>query len=302
MQFGRLENIEQLDFVLPEDHPGNTKYLKDSKPSQKPEVYIGCPVWTDRGYIGKLYPPKTRSEKFLHHYCRQFNAVEVNATHYNIPQPNVIKKWKEAAVPGFKFSPKFPQNISHRKDFFERRELIDHFLGTIYGLGKNLGRSFIQFPPYFKPDQMENLYHFFEGLPEDFEIAVEVRHEDWFNQALVLEELGDMLHHFGIPLVITDVSGRRDVLHQMLTTNEAFIRFTGNDLHPSDYNRINDWVERIVKWLEEGVNTIYFYMHEPEKHNCADLATYMIDQLNQLTKLNLNPPQLYSGVQKGLFE
>jgi len=302
MHFGRLENIENVDFSLPGDHPANTKYLKESIPSKKPEVYIGCPVWTDRGYVGKLYPPKTRSEDFLYHYCRQFNGVEVNATHYNIPHPSVIKKWKEAAVPGFKFSPKFPQVISHRKDFYERNELIDHFIGTVYELGQNLGRSFIQFPPYLKPDQLENIYRFLESLTEDFETAVEVRHENWFNNPSVLEEFGDMLNHFKTPLVITDVSGRRDVLHQMLTCNEVFIRFTGNNLHPTDYTRVDAWIKRLITWLEQGVQKIYFYMHEPEKHNCADLATYMINQINQLTNLNLQPPQIYSGNQKGLFE
>ena len=43
--------------------------------------------------------------------------------------------------------------------------------------------------------------------------------------------------------VITDTAGRRDCLHMKLTSADIFIRFVGNSLHESDYQRIDDWVE-----------------------------------------------------------
>ena len=79
MHFGRLEDLSGIDFTLPKDDPATGKLLKNL-PLRKsdPKVYIGCPVWADRGYVGKVYPKGARADKFLYWYCRQFNSIEVN--------------------------------------------------------------------------------------------------------------------------------------------------------------------------------------------------------------------------------
>ena len=294
MKFGRVEHINAVDFTLPEDNPLTKEVLTGGK-VENPMVHLGCPVWTDKGYLGKVYPEKTKSSEYLHHYTRQFNAVEVNATHYNIPSITTVAKWRNAATPGFKFSPKFPQSISHRKDFHLKTEVIDRFLETIYGLDEFLGMSFLQLPPYFKPTDIETLYLFLESLPEDFELAVEVRHEDWFLNQKEKAKMFELLHHFGVTWVITDTPGRRDVCHQVLTTNKAFIRFVGNDLHFSDFNRVDSWIRRIEDWMGKGLQEVYFYMHEPTKHLCADLAAHMINNFNELEGVNLKSPILFSN-------
>ena len=56
--------------------------------------------------------------------------------------------------------------------------------------------------------------------------------------------------------VITDTAGRRDCVHQRLTTPFAFIRFVGNNLHPTDYSRMDDWVERIQEWFDQGLERV----------------------------------------------
>lgn len=290
MKFGKLENIEQVDFSLPDDHVLTKTMLEHLEPIDKPNIYIGCPVWADKNFVGKVYPPKTKSTDFLRHYCGQFNAVELNATHYNIPALSTIKKWKETATPAFKFCPKWPQIISHRSNFQERNEIIDRFLATIYELEEHLGYSFIQFPPYFQPDRLADLYQFLEQLPDDFKIAIELRHEEWFKNMSLLGELAKVLTLFNVPLVITDVAGRRDVLHQLLTCDTVIVRFTGNGLHPTDYSRIDDWVEKLTGWVKQGVQTVYFFMHQPEEYLCADVVRYMIQELNKKSIFDLKAP------------
>jgi hypothetical protein len=44
---------------------------------------------------------------------------------------------------------------------------------------------------------------------------------------------------------MSDTYGRRDCVHMELTTPEATIRFAGNNLAPSDYTRLDAWVERL---------------------------------------------------------
>ena len=53
--------------------------------------------------------------------------------------------------------------------------------------------------------------------------------------------------------MITDTAGRRDCAHMHLTIPKAFIRYVGNSLHPTDYTRIDVWVERMKYWLDHGM-------------------------------------------------
>ena len=101
-----------------------------------------------------------------------------------------------------------------------------------------------------------------------------------------------MLREIKIGSVITDTSGRRDVLHMRLTTPIAFIRFVGNNLHPTDFRRIDDWVNRMKLWIDSGIETIYFFIHNHEELNSPELCKYTIQKLNAATGLNLKGPNL----------
>ncbi len=302
MHFGRLNDLTGLELSLADDEGKNNKFLATLQPKDK-RVYIGCPVWSDKGYVGKVYPKGTKPIDYLAEYTKQFNCIEVNATHYRIPQEEMIAKWKDVATPGFKYCPKFPQVISHRRDLDKKIELSDRFLELVYGLGDHLGPCFIQLPPHFKPERMQELFRFLQQIPQDIELAVEVRHEAWFNDEHLLKDYVDALKELGKIAVITDTLGRRDVIHQYLTTDTAFIRFNGNDLHQTDYERVDEWLLQMNNWLDSGLNKVYFFMHEPEKHLCADLAKYMIDRLPKSEGLGLKAPAFYtpSSRQNTLF-
>ncbi len=301
MKFGRVENLNDIDFSIPPLHPLSEKGLAELQTSQQAKIYIGCPVWADKGYVGKVFPKGTPAKNYLKEYCKQFNSIEVNATHYQIPKEETIEKWKEAATQGFKFCPKFPQIISHRNDFDSRDEWVDLFLSSIYQLDEFLGINFIQFPPFFKTDKLEKLNRFLQKLPRDLDFAIEFRHDSWFENENIKKEWFELFASYNISPVITDTAGRRDVLHQMLTNNKAFIRFTGNNLHPTDYQRIDDWVFHLKDWLSKGVSEIFFFMHEPEKHLCADIATYLISQFEDKNNFGLKAPRIYSEETGKLF-
>ena len=111
------------------------------------------------------------------------------------------------------------------------------------------------------------------------------------------EEFYDLLKERGIALCITDSSGRRDVVHSILTTNKVFVRFVGNKLHSSDYQRIDQWVDKIIKWIDSGIEQVYFFMHQPApyKYMSGNLAAYMINEINKRKpELKLKAPIDYS--------
>lgn len=301
MEFGKVEHIDEVDFTLPKDHSLSNQTFTELSAQTKPKIYIGCPVWADKGYVGRVFPKGTQAKNYLREYCKQFNSIEVNATHYRIPEQKTIENWKEAASQGFKFCPKFPQIISHRNDFDEKEEWVDLFLSSVYQLDEFLGTSFIQFPPFFKTDKINKLDRFLAKLPEDLSFAVELRHESWFENDTIKKELFDLLKGHKVIPVITDTSGRRDVIHQMVTSSQVFIRFTGNNLHPTDYKRVEDWCERIIDWLSKGVKEVYFFVHEPKKYLCADIATYMVQLLNKEGEYGLKIPTIYEEKTGKLF-
>ena len=113
-------------------------------------------------------------------------------------------------------------------------------------------------------------------------LAVEVRHPDWFAQKNTKKELLDMLESLGRTAVISDVAGRRDVLHMRLTSGTAFIRFNGHNLHHSDFTRIDTWIERLDAWLKKGLREIYFFMHQPDKALTA-VCVRVCDRANKQT-------------------
>lgn len=296
MKFGRVEHIDAIDFSLPEDHALTKKTLERLGDQKKePKVHIGCPVWTDKGFVGKVYPKGTKSSDFLRQYCRQFNSIEVNSTHYNIPSLTQVAKWKQQATPGFIFCPKTPQFVSHRIELIDKITVMDEFLSNIYELKEYLGPIFIQLPPYYKPAYIQHLHDFLEVLPSDLNFALELRHEDWFNKTSIEKQVFELLTHFNATYIITDTPGRRDVLHQMITTDKVFIRFLGNNLHHTDYTRIDTWVQRLKLWIDAGINEVYFFMHQPDKHTCADLAIYMAQQFKKHTGITIKVPEIIGG-------
>ena len=166
----------------------------------------------------------------------------------------------------------------------EVEPLTERFLEGISGFGKKLGPPFLMLHPMMTPKSIDTLEIFLKSLPSDLKIFVEVRHAKWYEEAFM--QLTQLLQSFNQGLVITDAAGRRDCVHMALTTDEAFIRFVGNGLHPSDYARINEWTDRLGVWINNGLRKIYFFMHQHNEVHSPALARYFIESIN---KHLLNP-------------
>ncbi len=303
MKFGKLTDISQVDFSMPPDHKLTTTLLQALPPNPNPlQVFFGCTGFSMKEWVGTVYPPKTKSKDYLKHYSKQFNTIEFNTTHYRIPKPETIEKWKGNAAKGFLFCPKILQTISHSGDLGMSKESLNWFCDSIYRLDEKLGCCFMQMPPYWKPDKLSILEKFLSQFPEELKLAIEIRHEDWFTSPEAFIQLSALLKAYDISTVITDVAGRRDALHQLLTTDTAMIRFVGNGLHETDYHRIDDWVARLKDWSAQGLKRVYFFMHQPDNLKSPELVVYLIQQLNKQLGLSLEGPVLGSGfTQTSLF-
>jgi len=303
MDFGKLQDISGVNFSLAEDTDRNKQILQYGASPEKLKVYIGSARWGERNLLGKLYPAATPSSDFLYYYSRQFNTVELNTTHYRIPTTDMVEQWREKASPDFRFCPKIPQVISHRKDFGRSINATPDFLEALYAFGEQLGISFMQLPPTFSPHREgKALFSYLQDWPQDLPLAIEFRHPDWFSDPRISRRAFDLLQEYGLSTVITDTAGRRDAVHMQVTNPRQAVRFVGNSLHPTDFSRLDRWVERIGRWLDYGLKELYFFVHQPEEYLCVELAVYLIHQMNQRLDLNLQPPKpVNKGIQKSLF-
>ena len=301
MDFGKLPDsqLPTIDFRLPPDNAFNANVLTPRL--GLPKVFVGCPVWSNKNWLGKIYPHQTKDKDMLGLYTKQFNTIELNVTHYQIPTPETITRWREASTDGFMFCPKFPQVISHDKLLQGTDALTETFCQQIMGLGSHLGLSFLQLSPYFGPKQLPILLEYLESLPENLSLAVEFRQQDWFSNKTIWSKTLGRLQDLNTATVITDVAGRRDVLHQSLPTSTVAIRWVGNE-HPTDYQRIDQWIDRLQTWFDAGLKRLYLFVHALDNDTAPELATYWIRQLNQRCGLQIAEPRFLPKVtQTSLF-
>jgi uncharacterized protein YecE (DUF72 family) len=303
MDFGRLPDVRGINFQLPPDHPDTSALLARTAPPAKPAgIWVGCPTWANRAWLGSWYPLGLRDADQLTWYARQFNSLEVNVTHYRIPDAETVRRWLAATPAHFRFCPKVPQSISHDKELFRTEDQTNSFCRALENMGERLGMAFLQLPPHFAPQQLPRLERYLLDWPAHLPLAVELRHPAWYHDPALLAETAALLEALNKTWVITDVAGRRDVLHQRLTTPNAFIRFNGHALHRTDYLRADAWAERLAEWLGQGLQNAYFFIHQRDVNDAPTWAQYFLQRLSKLTGRELHQPQLVvQPVQGKLF-
>ena len=302
MDFGKLIDISEVDFSLPPTHFVTRETLQGRSRVTNPQVSVGCPVWVNPKWEGNVYPIGTPANKYLHYYAEQFPTIELNSTHYSVPAEMTLYKWTQMVPQGFTFCPKIPQEISHHQKLHHSEAATARFVKAIKRFGEHLGTTFLQLPPWFGPQDAPTLLRYLTEFPKSIPLAVEFRHYDWFKEDSRVTATFREMQELGIGTVITDVAGRRDVLHQCLTTPVLTLRFVGNGLHPTDYSRTDAWIRQIAQWLEQGLERAFLFIHEPDNTDSPELARYWIKELNKQCGLKLTVPTLrVEGIQRSLF-
>ncbi len=288
MKFGSVDNPETIDFTLPPTHPDTLSLLGENKHRGALEVYVGCAKWNKQDLKG-FYPRGTKDE--LTYYATQFNSIELNGTFYNSPDKQQVETWKNKTPHDFKFFPKVPQSISHYGRLLNVDEKMTAFCDAISFFEEKLGMSFLQLHDNFKPKDFDRLATFVNKFAKTIPLAVEVRNADWFGDEQVSQKLYDLLAEYQVANVLVDTAGRRDMLHMRLSTPTAFVRYVGAN-HPTDKNRLDDWINRIVEWRDAGLQSLYFFVHQNMEVESPLLSAYFLDKLNAALGLEIRGPKL----------
>jgi uncharacterized protein YecE (DUF72 family) len=301
MDFGHLSDIRRVRFELAEEDPRSAGVLRRAEPGEL-RVWLGAPVWTPKAWVGRIYPKGTPAKDFLREYARQFGAIELNSSFYGVPAPGMLDHWRAVVPEDFRFCPKFLQDVSHGAELVSPLPLIEGFARSFERMGDRLGLSFLQLPPQLGPERARELGAALRRIPKDFPVAVEFRHPGWFdaNRHLV-DAAFDRLVDAGAATVITDVAGRRDVGHASLTSARVLVRFVGNDLHPTDFERVGAWVARIGRWREQGLRELYFFVHQPDNVRSPELIRALSERLAREQGIRARSWQDLPGEQFQLF-
>ncbi|MEJ7602110.1 MAG: DUF72 domain-containing protein [Kofleriaceae bacterium] len=241
--------------------------------------YLGCPGWGLKSWVGRLFPPATRTTDFLARYAEVFNTVEGNTTFYALPPPEVVERWREQVPDTFRFCFKFPRLVTHDKLLLDCALDVATFLDRVSPLGDKLGTLFLQLPPRFGPGEIDRLRSFLDQLPRGFAYAVELRHELFFAGGVEEDEVVDLLRERAVDLVMmdarglhaghsleqADVRGRKPNLPVIMraTANRPLVRCVPHETFEAGRQFVEPWARQLANWIGDGKQP-YFFMHAPD--------------------------------------
>jgi uncharacterized protein YecE (DUF72 family) len=149
---------------------------------------------------------------------------------------------------------KVPQEITHKKKLRGAGALAAQFAETAAHLGPRLGALLFQLPPFLKKD-VPLLRDFLEALPAGARVALEFRHESWFDaDALAL------LRDRGAALCVADADTELEVPFDA-TADWGYLRLRRAEYAESDLAlwaariRAHGWNEAFVFFKHEDAGT-----------------------------------------------
>lgn len=291
MDFGKLTDISAVDFSLPQ----KDEYYFTSKGPTIPELLIGATGWSMPEWKGNIYPAKTPSDRMGTEYSRQFDTIEFNTTYYQIPPPERIKKWKDMTESSFVFCPKMYQAISQSKSIGLGGSILPDFIQRMAMFEEKLGLIFMQMPQFSGGKNKNALFKFIEQWGTGIPLSIELRHADYF-EAATAKQVAIQMAKKNISWLITDVSGRRDVSHGHITAPFIVIRFVGTTDVDSNHTRISRWIDRIYRWGQSGVQSVYFFIHTPGNLTPHHYTHRLAEKWEALTGQLIKIPEVQSSL------
>ncbi|PMY39917.1 hypothetical protein C1Y35_11745 [Pseudomonas sp. GW456-L14] len=249
--------------------------------------YLGCPSWSENAWREYLYPESARPTDFLGLYCQVFNAVEGNTTFYARPAEATVQRWAQTMPEHFRFTAKFPGDISHGGDLREQLGAAESFLQLLSPLGERVSPLWLQLPASFTPQRLAELAGFIDGLERP--LAVEVRHRDFFAKGDAERMLNRLLLDRGVERICLDpralfscTSSEPSVLHAQSKkpkvpprpaafTQFPQVRFIGHSELEANDPFLVPWIDKVAGWIEEG-RTPYIFLHTADNRLAAELA------------------------------
>ncbi|MDP9792635.1 uncharacterized protein YecE (DUF72 family) [Catenuloplanes nepalensis] len=255
---------------------------------------VGCAMWTLKPWQGRFLPhPSTAGER-LRAYAGWCDAVEGNTTFYATPSRETTEVWAAETPESFRFVLKLPKPVTHEHRLSAAAFApLAQFLTAIEPLGPRVHALWIQLPGSFGPADVPTLSSFLRRLPAGYRYAVEVRHQGFFDDPVLLAAA---LAPFGVEWVPFDTTAffakrptsdaereawtkkPRMPLRTEALTDLPIIRYLGRDDPGETAEGWRRWVDTAAIWLREGRSPTVF-IHTPDNADAPELARRFHDEV-----------------------
>jgi uncharacterized protein YecE (DUF72 family) len=234
--------------------------------------------------------------------------VEGNTTFYASPAASTVQRWADTMPEHFRFTAKFPGDISHCGDLRDQLTAAETFTRLLSPLGQRVSPLWLQLSKSFTPQRLPELAAFIDALERP--LAVEVRHDDFFAKGDSERILNRLLLDRGVERICLDpralfscTSTDPSVLHAQSKkprvpprpaafTQFPQVRFIGHPELEANDPFLLPWVEKIALWIEEG-RTPYIFLHTADNLLAAKLAQRFHSRLMQRLPGLPALPELY---------
>ncbi len=233
--------------------------------------HIGTSGWSYPHWgKGRFYPKGTKPRDFLEYYSRHFGTVELNASFYRPPKPEIIERWREVVGSDFLFAVKLWRRITHEKKLKDCAPELRDFLPLMEGFGRKGGPLLIQLPPSLHRDD-ERLDSFLNDLSaglgrKRWLIAVEFRHTTW-----LADPVYELLTRHRAACVLADHA--RCPIVEPNDVPFVYIRRHGpggpcRGCYGEEHLAAD--AERVRGWLGAGRNVYAYFNNDVEGHAVAN--------------------------------
>ncbi len=204
------------------------------------------------------------------------NAIELNASFYRFPFPNMVKSWAKKGT-SLHWVVKVNRLITHQFKFSERTtDTWQKFSALFSPLSSYIDYFLFQLPPKFTSSSKEKIVNFVKKTKTAKKFALEPRHETWFDQTTV---------EWASSLCITWVSidapeFTRDIFK---TTQDVYLRMHGRtDWYQHDYTdqELREIAQRIIAAKPKRVYVFFNNNHAMLK-NAQRMRTILENQVKK---------------------
>jgi uncharacterized protein YecE (DUF72 family) len=227
-------------------------------------VSVGTSGYSFHDWVGSFYPLQVPARQQLQYYAGHFPCLEVNVTHYRLPDASLLQRMCLRTPDDFQFLVKLHRSMTH--EMIDEDDVYGSFaeaLKPMQEAGKLAG-VLAQFPFRFRSTPTNRafvgrLHERFPGVP----LFTEYRHASW-----ITDSWFDFLEGQGIGYVSVDEPQLRDMVPPVVraTNDTGYVRLHGRneqawyssgpeqgdryDYHYSE-SELLDWAKKIRQLMDE---------------------------------------------------
>lgn len=202
------------------------------------KLFIGTSGWNYPHWADSVFYPEGLSQsKWLEHYVKFFNSVELNVTFYRLVQKKTFQNWYKRTAKDFYFVAKGSRFITQIKKLKAPSEPLNIFMENVLELKEKLVCILWQFPPSYKKDLLRIESFLKLLIKTKIRQAFEFRNESWFDK-----EVYGLFRKYNACLCIAH-SPRFPCVKEV-TGDFLYLRFHGAEsLYASNYSdrELKEW-------------------------------------------------------------